>query len=367
MSSKRFLGLGLLVLALIVLLPLTVMAGTMPRVLVLGTGGTIVGMANGNSDTGYTAGQLPVSEILNSLPGFKKLNISVASEQIANISSQDMNFAVWKKLAQRIQQAEDNEEADAFVITHGTDTMEETAFFLDQILCTDHPVVLVGSMRPASAVSADGPRNLIDAIKTAVDVDSFGRGVLVCFGGQIYGARHVLKSSTLDVQAMKASLGGPIGFVDAHKAYYFTTSQIRKAPRFKLDLSGVDKLPRVDIVPMYAGAGPEAIDACVAGGAAGIIIEGVGDGNMPKSCLDACGRASKAGVVVVRSSRVYGCCVHRDHEFKDSDYGTYASYDLTPQKARITLQLLLQSGVKDPEAVQKAFDGYAPGALRYSE
>ncbi len=365
MSSKLFYRLSVVIFILALCLTLSVQAGTMPRVLILGTGGTIAGAANGNSATGYSAAKFGVQEIVANLPGVKQLKVHLEMEQTVNISSQNMNFAVWKILAERIQKAVKNNEADAFVITHGTDTLEETAFFLDQVLQINNPVVLVGSTRPADSISADGPKNLLNAIRTAIDIDSFGRGVLVCYNERIFGARYVTKASTWNLDTFKASMGGPIGFVDELRAHYFVGSEPRLKSAVNVEISKIKTLPKVDIISMYAGASAEAIDASVKSGAQGIVIAGVGDGNMPDECLLACRQASQKGVIVVRSTRISENYVHRDHEFKDSDYGTYAAYDLTPQKARIVTQLLIAAGIREPEKIQAAFNGDHPGPMRY--
>lgn len=348
----------LLICTLFMALTVQSFAKNPPRVLVLATGGTIAGAANGNSATGYSAGQLSVEEIIKSVPGMKDLNVKISAEQVANISSQDMNYEVWKKLAQRIRRAVDNDEADGFVITHGTDTLEETAFFLNNVLNIDNPVVFACAMRPATHLSADGPQNLCDAVKTAADSESAGRGVLLSINGNLFGARHAVKASTVDLQAFSASFGGPLGFIDDGGAHYFAACPVTKT--FSLsstaDLEKVSKLPRVDIVYAYAGMSGDLIDDCVKRGAEGIVVAGVGDGNMSADCLEACKKASENGILVVRAARAFRGYVHRDHEFKDSDYGTYASYDLSPQKARILLQLLILKNIKEPYAVQNAFE-----------
>ncbi|MBQ7501409.1 asparaginase [bacterium] len=367
MKLKRLNFLVGLLSLLVLFLAGRIEAGTLPRVLVLATGGTIAGAANGNSDTGYSAGQLGIEEIIKSAPGIDSLPVSVKAEQVVNISSQDMNFEVWRKLAMRISQAVENEEADGFVITHGTDTMEETAFFLSQVLDIDNPVVFVGSMRPATQISADGPQNLLDAIKTASCIDSFGRGVMICFNGRILDARHAVKASCLEVTAFDSTIGGSIGFTDGHGVHYITPGGLHKHKTYKLDFTKITELPKTDVIYICADMDGGMIRDCVKRGAKGVVIAGVGDGNMPEDCLKACKEVSAQGVQVVRSSRVFQGYTHRDHEFKDADYGTYAAYDLNPAKARILLQLLLACKVSDPQKIQAAFNGDRHGVLYYIE
>lgn len=369
MKLKKFYLLASLALLLTLLLACRVTAGTMPRVLVLATGGTIAGVSNSFSDTGYTAGQLSIEDILKTIPpkDSAPAPISLKTEQVVNIASQDMNFEVWRKLAMRIRQAVENEEADGFVITHGTDTMEETAFFLSQVIDIDNPIVMVGSMRPATHNSPDGPQNLIDAIRTASSVDSFGRGVLICFNGRILDPRFAVKASCLELTAFNTAIGGPIGFIDDRGPHYFTAGGIHKHKIYNLDFDKVKELPKVDIIYICADMDGSIIRDSVKRGAKGLIIAGVGDGNMSQDCLQACREVVDHGVTVVRSSRVYQGYVHRDHEIKDSDYGTYAAFDLNPAKARILLQLLLVSNISDPKRIQDAFNGDRHGVLHYIE
>jgi L-asparaginase len=167
----------------------------LPRVIILATGGTIAGAGASADRAGYTAGKIPIDDLIGTIPSVKKI-ASITGEQIASVGSQDMTIEVWKKLAIRANEIFAKNEADAIVVTHGTDTQEETAYFLDLVIPSDKPVVLTGSMRPATAISADGPKNLYDAITVAIHPDTKGRGVLVSFNEGIYDAREVMKMST---------------------------------------------------------------------------------------------------------------------------------------------------------------------------
>jgi L-asparaginase len=187
-------------------------AANLPRILVLATGGTIAGQADPRATGAYKSGKITGEQLVQSVPGLDKL-AKLSAEQISSIGSQDMNDRVWFALANRIQQAFDKNEADGVVVTHGTDTLEETAFFLDNVLRGDKPVVIVGSMCPATAVSADGPGNLYEAIKVAADPRSRGRGVIAILDDKIEGARSVTKTNTTRIEtsffAMHESIGGP--------------------------------------------------------------------------------------------------------------------------------------------------------------
>src|SRR5215467_14152956 len=207
-----------------VFLVVTVEAQQLPRVIILATGGTIAGAGAASDRAGYTAGKIPVDDLIGSIPTVKKV-ADISGEQVASVGSQDMTIDIWKKLAVRINQIFANNEADAVVITHGTDTQEETAYFLDLVLTSDKPVVLTGSMRPATAISADGPKNLYDAITIAADPKSKGRGVLISFNEGIFDARDVMKLSTTKTNAFGSPNTGPVGQAYDGKVEYYLRSE----------------------------------------------------------------------------------------------------------------------------------------------
>ncbi len=328
-------------------------AQDLPRVKLLATGGTIAGSANANSPIGYTAGEVTAAQLIAAVPGLDKI-ASVSAEQISNIGSQDINDEIWFKLARRINEIFARGEADAIVVTHGTDTMEETAFFLENVVASDKPVVLVGSMRPSTAISADGPANLDEAVEVASSTEARGRGVLVVLNDTIHETRYVTKMNTTSVQTFFSPNAGPAGYVDAASVRFVQpVSKEFSRPRFKLPED--PPLPRVDIIYSHANMTAHQIEDSVKGGARGIVLAGVGDGNTSKPALDALVRAAKQGVVVVRSSRVPTGFINRNAEIDDDSLGLVASLDLNPQKARILLQLLLANGVTDPQAIQQQF------------
>src|SRR5215467_1209169 len=198
-------------------------AQQLPRVIILATGGTIAGAGAASDRAGYTAGKIPVDDLIGSIPTVKKV-ADISGEQVASVGSQDMTIDIWKKLAVRINQIFANNEADAVVITHGTDTQEETAYFLDLVIPSDKPVVLTGSMRPATAISADGPKNLYDAITVAINPKTKGRGVLVSFNEGIYDGREVMKMSTTKTNAFGSPNTGAIGQAYDGKVEYYSSS-----------------------------------------------------------------------------------------------------------------------------------------------
>jgi L-asparaginase len=311
-----------------------------PNVVILATGGTIAGAAASGTQAAYTSGAVTIDAMVAAVPGVKDL-ANIKGEQVSNVGSQDMSFDIMLALAKRINELMRRPDVDGVVITHGTDTMEETAFFLNLAVKGDKPVVMVGSMRPSTAVSADGPLNLYNAVGVAADPAAKGRGVLVVMNDWIQAAHSLTKTSTTAVQTFMSPLRGVVGVASYGKNDFYNTPTWKHTTASEFDVAGVSKLPRVDIVFACADMPPDLIDASVANGAKGIVIAGVGNGNMNKASLDAAANAVKKGVVVVRSSRVPTGSVGRNVEVNDDELGFVASDELNPQKARILLALAL--------------------------
>jgi L-asparaginase len=328
----------------------------LPRVIILATGGTIAGAGASSDRAGYTAGKIPIDDLIGSIPTVKKI-ATITGEQIASVGSQDMTTDIWKKLTVRINEIAKNKEADGIVVTHGTDTQEETAYFLDLALTTDIPVVLTGSMRPATAISADGPKNLYDAITIAINPNSKGRGVLVSFNEGIFDARDVMKLSTTKTNAFGSPNTGPVGQAYDGRVEYYSRSEREVKPKSPVMITNDTKLPRVDIVYMYADAPADQLDMLIGKKVDGIVIAGVGNGNFNKAYMDAVKRAVAAGIIVCRASRTPSGRVVLHDEINDDELGTIVSDDLTPQKARILLMLGLTKS-KDKKQLQQLFFKY---------
>lgn len=311
-----------------------------PNIVILATGGTIAGAAATGTQSGYTSGAVTIDSMIAAVPGIDAL-ASIKGEQISNVGSQDMSFDIMLRLAKRINQLLATPDVDGVVITHGTDTMEETAFFLNLVVKSEKPVVMVGSMRPSTAVSADGPLNLYDAVAVAADPNATGRGVLVVMNDWIQGAHSLTKTSTTAVQTFMSPLRGVVGVSAYGKNDYYNSPAWKHTTGSEFDITNVSKLPRVDVIFACADMSPDLIDAAAANGAKGIVIAGVGNGNMNKAALEAAERQAKKGVVVVRSSRVPTGSVGRNVEVNDDQMGFVASDELNPQKARILLMLAL--------------------------
>ena len=330
--------------------------GKKANIVVLATGGTIAGAAASGTQSGYTSGQVTIDAMLDSVPKIREL-ANLKGEQVANVGSQDISFDIMLKLAKRINELLASPDVDGIVVTHGTDTMEETAFFLNLTVKSDKPVVLVGSMRPSTAVSADGPLNLYNAVAVAADPRARGRGVLVVMNDQIQGAHSLTKTSTTSVETFQSPLRGIVGVTAYGKNDFYNNPSWPHTTETEFDITNVTKLPRVDVVYGDADMPADLIDASVGKGAKGIVIAGVGNGNMNKTSLQAAEQATKEGVVVVRSSRVPTGTVGRNVEVKDDQMGFVASGELNPQKSRILLSLALLKP-HTPQQIQEMFDKY---------
>jgi len=325
-----------------------------PRIRILATGGTIAGAQLDPTNAAYRSGAVSIQSLLVSIPHISDV-ADVSSEQIADIGSQDMSDQVWLLLAHRIESLLASPEVDGIVITHGTDTMEETAYFLELVNYSEKPVVLTGAMRPATSISADGPLNIYNAIAVAADPQSRNRGVLVVMDDKIHAAAEVTKTSTIYVEAFQSPNRGLLGFVHLGKSTYFRPSREGLPSSDRFLVHGRESLPRVDIVYAYAGMDRAMIDAAIQSGAQGIVVAGVGDGNMTRVSIEALRDAVKRGVVAVRSTRVMEGVVFRNVEINDDQFGFVAAKGLNPQKARVLLKLAL-TRTRNATTIQQWFD-----------
>jgi len=334
-------------------------AVSLPRIRLLATGGTIAGAHT--AGRGYRAAALSVEALVAAVPQLATL-AQIDVEQVAKLGSQDMTEAVWRKLAARVQRAVDDPTLAGVVITHGTDTMEETAYFLNLVVHTEKPVVLVGAMRPATAMSADGPMNLFNAVAVAATPAARSRGVLVVANDEIHCAREVAKTNTTQLGTFHSGQRGLAGLVNAGRPHFYAppvrrhTAASEFAPLTAASV-GERTLPRVDLIFAHAGMDRALIDAAVAAGARGLVIAGVGDGNLGALALAACAAAAKKGVAIVRASRTGGGVVERNIEIDDDRLGFIAADELNPQKARVLLMLGL-TRTRDPRALQDMFFAY---------
>lgn len=331
-------------------------AHALPKVKILATGGTIAGTAaSATQTTGYQAGDLGIQVLINAVPQIKDY-AEVSGEQLMNIGSQDMSDAGILKISKRCNELLADPNIAGIVITHGTDTLEETAFFLNMTVKSKKPVVIVGAMRPATAISADGPMNLLNAVKLAVDPNAVGKGVLVAMNDMINGARDVTKTNTVNVATFNAGELGALGFIAAGHNYFYKESSRPHTWQTEFDVTKLDSLPRVDIVYSHINADRKPYDAAVGFGAKGIVIAGTGDGSVSELEEQGIVDAVKKGVTVVRSARVpNGPTTESLKRWEDE--GMLWSQALNPQKSRILLQLALTK-TNDPKQIQAIFDKY---------
>lgn len=327
-----------------------------PNIVILATGGTIAGAAATGTQAGYTSGEVGVETLMSAVPQLGDL-ANVSGEQVANVGSQDMSDEVWLKLAGRINALLASKDVDGIVITHGTDTIEETSYFLNLVVNSDKPVVMTAAMRPATALSADGPLNIFNAVAVAADPEAKGRGVLVVINDDIHGARGMTKTSTTDVQTFVSAERGLMGATLYGENRYFRHPYRTHTKGSDFSVEGIKALPRVDVIYISAGVSPDLIDAAVAAGTKGIVTAGVGNGNMTGAALKAVERARAKGVVVVRSTRVTSGTVGRNVETDDDAMGTVASGELNPAQSRVLLKLILTK-TSDPGQVQAYFNQY---------
>ncbi|TLD91569.1 asparaginase [Helicobacter magdeburgensis] len=327
-----------------------------PNVVILATGGTIAGAVDSSlQTTGYQAGVLSIESLLQSVPELASI-ANLESEQIANIDSADMSDEIWLKLAKRVNALLKSSQVDGVVITHGTDTMEESAFFLHLVAKSDKPIVFVGAMRPSTALSADGPKNLYNAISLAASPESKGKGVMVVMNDRIQSARYVSKTHTLNVNAFASPNAGDMGYILDGKAFFYTIPAKPHTLQSEFDVDKLDSLPKVDILYSYANDNSQvAAQALFNHGTKGLVIAGSGAGSIHKNHKDMLKKLIQNGLVVVQSSRVNSGLVIANEA--DSKLGFISSYDLNPQKARVLLMLAL-SKTDNNERIAKIFESY---------
>ena len=310
------------------------------RIHILATGGTIAGQdVSETATTGYQAGAIGVNELLAAVPELADF-AEISGETIASIDSKDMTSEIWLQLAVRTQELLQRDDVDGVVITHGTDTLEETAYFLNLTIHSDKPVVLTGAMRPATALSADGPMNLLQAVRVASNPEASGYGVLVVLNGRIDGAREVTKMHTTALDTFASPETGALGTVQDGQPVFYRIPLRAHTVDSEFSVTGRTKLPKVAILYGHADDDGFLVKAACQAGVEGIVYAGMGNGSIPCPVVQELAKAVGQGVLVVRSTRgaagrvVYAEEVYEDFAFIPSD-------TLNPQKARVLLQLAL--------------------------
>jgi L-asparaginase len=328
---------------------------TLPGIAILATGGTIAGEAADAAKTsGYKAGVVGVDKLVGAVPALAQI-ARIRAEQVASIDSKDMTPALWNTLGARVNALLAQDDVDGVVITHGTDTLEETAYLLHLTVKSDKPVVLTAAMRPSTALSADGPLNLLNAVTVAASGAAWKQGVLVAFNNLIHSARDVTKTSTYAVDAFRSPEVGALGWVQDGQVEFQRGVTRRHTIQSAFSIS--PDLPAVEIVTSYAGASRASIDAFVASGVKGLVIAGTGNGSIHSLMQLAVADAIRQGVAIVRSSRVGSGHVMRNGAASDDTLGTVTAGTLNPYKARVLLMLALAAGVASKD-LQDVFDTY---------
>lgn len=329
----------------------------LPKVVLLATGGTIAGTgATSTTTVGYQAAKLPVESLISALPELKNI-ANITGEQVLQIASENMTNEGLLKIAKRVNEVLAQPDVNGVVITHGTDTLEETAYFLNLVTKSRKPVVLVGAMRPATALSADGPLNLYNAVAIAGSPEAVGKGVFVSLNDQISAAREVTKTNTTSLNTFQAHDMGYLGYVELGKPYFYRMPIRKHTLATPFEVSTLTSLPQVDIIYGYGNNRPAMLNAAIADGAKGIVYAGVGDGSISVQLEPAAIAASKKGIIIARSSRTGAGRVVRNGEEKDDENGFIVADNLTPQKARLLLMLGLTI-TSDPQKLQEMFYTY---------
>jgi L-asparaginase len=328
-----------------------------PNIKILATGGTIAGAAKANTaTTGYTSGAISVDNLIKAVPEIQNL-ANISGEQITNESSTDLNDEILLSIGKHVNELLASDDVDGIVITHGTSTLEETAYFLNLVVKSNKPVVLVGAMRPATAISADGPFNLYNAVLLASSKEAKRKGVLILLNDRIGSAREVTKTNTSMLDTFKSDEHGYLGVIVGGKPYFYNETTRKHTINSEFDISKIDKLPQVDILYGYQNSNKYGYlyEAAVKAGVKGIVIAAPGNGSLSKATQKSATDAQKNGLAIVRSSRVGSGVVNR---LASDDNNKFISADsLNPQKARILLMLSLTQ-TNDLQKIQKYFNEY---------
>ena len=331
-------------------------AQSLPNVVILATGGTIAGAgASAVNSATYSAAKVPVDKLIAGLPELSKV-ANVRGEQVFQVASESLTNDNLLTLAKRVSALSKQPDVDGIVITHGTDTLEETAYFLTLTVHTAKPIILVGSMRPGTALSADGALNLFNAVNVAASKDAGGKGVLVTMNDEIQSGRDVSKTVNIKTEAFK-SQWGPLGMIVEGRNYWFRAPMKRHTMQSEFDIDSIDALPPVEIALGYEGVAPTAIDALAASGIKALVHAGTGNGSVADRIVPHLQKVRADGILVIRSSRVPDGFVIRNAEQPDDKYDWVVAHDLRPQKARI-LAMVALTKTKDTKELQRIFWEY---------
>ncbi|MBO7370683.1 MAG: asparaginase [Campylobacter sp.] len=324
-----------------------------PTIYILATGGTIAGTGESTLSGDYTSGTASVDQLIASVPEIKEL-ATIKGEQISNIGSQEMNNEILIKLANRVNELLVKNDVDGVVITHGTDTMEESAYFLNLVVKSKKPIVFVGAMRAANSIGSDGALNIFNAVNVAIDPKSWDKGILIVMNDEIHAAREVSKTNTTSLNAFSSPNSGKIGSVNFGIVNFYMQSTRKHTVHSEFNIKDIKEFPRVDIIYAHSNDTADFVNLAVKNGAKGIILAGLGNGNAYPSVEKALENAAKNGVIVVRSSRTGSGSTSVGGEVDDEKLGFLSGDNLNPQKARVLLMTAL-SKTDDKNKIKEYF------------
>lgn len=326
----------------------------MKKVAIIATGGTIAGTGQLGKTASYRAGEISVEDIISSIPMIKEI-ADIETVQLFNVDSNEMDPQKWIELTRVVNEVARRPEIDGIVVTHGTDTLDETAYFLNLTIYTQKPVVITGAMRPATATSADGPFNLYQAVCLAVHESARNQGVMALFSNTIYGARDIQKVNNYKIDAFDQKSFGCLGYMQDDKVYLYSKTFKTHTIHSIFSYGQMEHLPEVAIAYFYAGAKASVLEN-LAKDHQGIILVGSGSGNYNQEWLHMIGKLSHQGIVFVRASRVPAGLIFDDEVF-DPHHLCIPANTLSPQKARVLLMLALGK-TKDVSQIKSIFEQY---------
>lgn len=325
------------------------------NVVILATGGTIAGYASSSTEYAeYKAGAMSIQSMIDAIPKLKEI-ANVSGLQICNVGSYDFDWHTVLTLSKKVNTLLQQDDVDGVVITHGTDVLEETAYFLTLTVKSDKPVVVVGAMRPSSALGADGPVNLLNAVILAASEEAIGQGTLIAMNDQINCARDCTKTNTTHVETFRSFELGYLGYMQNGRPYFYRKALRKHNLETEFDIMQVKELPRVDIIYAYLGYESDLAAAAVKLGAKGIVLAAFGRGNIRDKVIPGLAQLVRQGIPVVRSSRTGNGVIIRHH--LDDEYGFIAGDNLNPQKARVLLTLALLK-TNDIDEIRRMFAQY---------
>jgi len=343
-------------LFLVTLLCIYCSSANAKNIVVIGTGGTIGGAGDSAVGVKYSSAKVGIDKVVNNITGIDKIaNIRV--EQLMQVGSENMTDKSWLTIAEKVNKELSKRSVDGVVIAHGTDTIEETAYFLNLTIKSKKPVVIVGSMRPSTSLSGDGALNLYNAVAVAASDSSYDKGVLVMLNDEIHAARDVSKTHTTNTSSFKSPNSGAIGSVIYGDVRFYYNPLRLHTDKTIFNVKKLETLPKVEIIYAYAGFDPTMVDFLVKSNVKGIVVAGVGDGNINKATVEKLAEAAKKGIVVVRSAHLGTGIVEQDVEINDSEIGFVVSDNLNPKKARI-LTILALTKTDDVKKIREMFNSY---------